>query len=148
VPLDAIKGKSAPFLRGGKPAKQKALTNGDEAQCGNDAAHECPVRGSCDSERCAVRGQAASADDVDAVDGLAAELAQSFPFSRAKFRATCPAVLATDGACLLVAVMARSTWVTCSASSTRPFTRTGRWPGLRRSLSAAPTAAAAPAGPS
>jgi hypothetical protein len=30
VPLDAIKAKSAPFLRGGKPAKQKALTNGDD----------------------------------------------------------------------------------------------------------------------
>jgi group II intron reverse transcriptase/maturase len=30
VPLDVIKAKSAPFLRGGKPAKQKALTNGDD----------------------------------------------------------------------------------------------------------------------
>jgi group II intron reverse transcriptase/maturase len=30
VPLDVIKAKSAPYLRGGKPAKQKALTNGDD----------------------------------------------------------------------------------------------------------------------
>jgi group II intron reverse transcriptase/maturase len=30
VPLDVIKAKSVPFLRGGKPAKQKALTNGDD----------------------------------------------------------------------------------------------------------------------
>jgi group II intron reverse transcriptase/maturase len=30
VPLDVIKAKSAPFLRRGKPAKQKALTNGDD----------------------------------------------------------------------------------------------------------------------
>jgi group II intron reverse transcriptase/maturase len=30
LPLDVIKAKSAPFLRGGKPAKQKALTNGDD----------------------------------------------------------------------------------------------------------------------
>jgi GNAT superfamily N-acetyltransferase len=52
--------------------------------------------------RCEVRP--ASAEDADAVAGLAAELAQSFPFSRGKFRAAYPAVLATDGACLLVAV--------------------------------------------
>jgi group II intron reverse transcriptase/maturase len=30
VPLDAIKAKSAPYLRRGKPAKQKALTNGSD----------------------------------------------------------------------------------------------------------------------
>jgi group II intron reverse transcriptase/maturase len=30
VPLGVIKAKSAPYLRGGKPAKQKALTNGDD----------------------------------------------------------------------------------------------------------------------
>jgi len=30
VPRDVIKAKSAPFLRGGEPAKQKALTNGDD----------------------------------------------------------------------------------------------------------------------
>jgi group II intron reverse transcriptase/maturase len=30
VPLDVIKAKSAPYLRRGKPAKQKALTNGDD----------------------------------------------------------------------------------------------------------------------
>jgi group II intron reverse transcriptase/maturase len=30
VPRDVIKAKSAPFLRRGKPAKQKALTNGDD----------------------------------------------------------------------------------------------------------------------
>ena len=30
VPLDVIKAKSAPFLHGGKPAKQAALTNGDD----------------------------------------------------------------------------------------------------------------------
>ncbi len=30
VPLDVIKAKSAPYLQRGKPAKQKALTNGDD----------------------------------------------------------------------------------------------------------------------
>jgi hypothetical protein len=30
VPLDVIKAKSAPYLRRGQPAKQKALTNGDD----------------------------------------------------------------------------------------------------------------------
>jgi hypothetical protein len=30
VPLDVIKAKCAPYMQGGKPAKQKALTNGDD----------------------------------------------------------------------------------------------------------------------
>lgn len=46
----------------------------------------------------------ASADDADAVAGLAAELAQSFEFSREKFRQNYPALLAADDACLLLAV--------------------------------------------
>ena len=46
----------------------------------------------------------ASADDADAVAGLAAELAQSFEFSREKFRENYPALLAADGACLLLAM--------------------------------------------
>jgi GNAT superfamily N-acetyltransferase len=46
----------------------------------------------------------AGAGDADGVAGLAAELAQSFPFSREKFRANYPALLAADDACLLLAV--------------------------------------------
>ena len=46
----------------------------------------------------------ASADDADAVAGLAAELAQSFEFSREQFRENYPALLAADGACLLLAM--------------------------------------------
>jgi GNAT superfamily N-acetyltransferase len=46
----------------------------------------------------------ASADDRDGVAGLAAELAMSFTFSPEKFRVSYPALLAEDGACLLVAV--------------------------------------------
>ena len=42
--------------------------------------------------------------DVDGVAGLASELAQSFTFSRERFLAAYPALLADDGACLLVAV--------------------------------------------
>ncbi|MDR0344775.1 MAG: GNAT family N-acetyltransferase [Nocardiopsaceae bacterium] len=48
----------------------------------------------------------AGADDADGVAGLAGELAQSFPFSRTRFQAAYPALLADDGACLLVAVHA------------------------------------------
>jgi hypothetical protein len=46
----------------------------------------------------------ASAEDADGVAGLAAELAQSFAFSREKFLASYPALLADDSACVLVAV--------------------------------------------
>jgi GNAT superfamily N-acetyltransferase len=46
----------------------------------------------------------ANADDADAVAGLAAELAQSFEFSREQFRENYPALLAADGACLLLAM--------------------------------------------
>ena len=46
----------------------------------------------------------ASSDDADAVAGLAAELAQSFEFSREQFRENYPALLAADGACLLLAM--------------------------------------------
>ena len=46
----------------------------------------------------------ASADDADAVAGLAAELAQSFEFSREQFRENYSALLAADDACLLLAV--------------------------------------------
>jgi GNAT superfamily N-acetyltransferase len=52
--------------------------------------------------RCQIRR--AHGGDADAVAGLAAELAQSFAFSPGKFRLTYPALLATDSACLLVAV--------------------------------------------
>jgi GNAT superfamily N-acetyltransferase len=45
----------------------------------------------------------ATADDGDAVADLAAELAQSFTFSRARFHLSYPALLAADSACLLVA---------------------------------------------
>ena len=46
----------------------------------------------------------ATADDADAVAGLAGGLAQSFAFSRASFAAHYPALLAAGHACLLVAV--------------------------------------------
>lgn len=50
-----------------------------------------------------MRIRQAGAGDADDIAGLAAELAQSFPFSPEKFRASYPALLGTDGACLLVA---------------------------------------------
>jgi len=46
----------------------------------------------------------ATAADADAVAGLAEGLAQSFAFSPASFDAHYPALLATEHACLLVAV--------------------------------------------
>jgi GNAT superfamily N-acetyltransferase len=46
----------------------------------------------------------ADAGDVNGVAGLAGELAQSFTFSRKRFQAAYPALLADDGACLLLAV--------------------------------------------
>jgi GNAT superfamily N-acetyltransferase len=46
----------------------------------------------------------AGAGDADAVGALAAELALSFEFSREKFAVTYPALLAADGACVLLAV--------------------------------------------
>jgi GNAT superfamily N-acetyltransferase len=52
--------------------------------------------------RCQVR--AAGADDAEAVAELAAGLAQSFAFSASSFRLSYPALLAADGACLLLAV--------------------------------------------
>jgi GNAT superfamily N-acetyltransferase len=55
--------------------------------------------------RCEIRR--ANADDGGAVADLAAELAQSFAFSRAQFDLSYPALLAADGACLLVAADGR-----------------------------------------
>ena len=46
----------------------------------------------------------AGVGDADGVAVLAAELAQSFPFSAESFRVSYPALLADDGACLLLAV--------------------------------------------
>lgn len=46
----------------------------------------------------------ADAGDAEAVAGLAGELAQSFPFAADAFRVSYPALLAEEGACLLVAV--------------------------------------------
>jgi GNAT superfamily N-acetyltransferase len=46
----------------------------------------------------------AGAGDADDVARLAAELAMSFEFSEARFREHYPALLAEDGACLLLAV--------------------------------------------
>jgi GNAT superfamily N-acetyltransferase len=46
----------------------------------------------------------ARAGDIGAVEALAAELALSFEFSPERFRASYPALLAADGACLLLAV--------------------------------------------
>jgi GNAT superfamily N-acetyltransferase len=50
-----------------------------------------------------LRIRPATAADAGAVAGLAAELAQSFAFSRASFDASYPALLAAGHACLLVA---------------------------------------------
>jgi GNAT superfamily N-acetyltransferase len=50
-----------------------------------------------------VRVRAAAAGDAGAVAVLAEELAQSFPFRRADFDASFPALLAGAGSCLLVA---------------------------------------------
>jgi GNAT superfamily N-acetyltransferase len=52
--------------------------------------------------RCQIRS--ATAADADAVAGLAAELAQSFTFSRSGFERSYPALLAAADACLLLAV--------------------------------------------
>jgi GNAT superfamily N-acetyltransferase len=46
----------------------------------------------------------AEVGDADGVSALAAELAQSFTFSLERFRASYPALLIADGACLLVAM--------------------------------------------
>jgi len=46
----------------------------------------------------------ADASDTAAVAELACELAQSFAFSRTRFDRSYPALLASDGACLLLAV--------------------------------------------
>jgi GNAT superfamily N-acetyltransferase len=46
----------------------------------------------------------AGAGDIDGVAGLAAELAMSFELSPERFRVSYPALLADDGACLLLAV--------------------------------------------
>jgi len=46
----------------------------------------------------------AGAGDIDEVAALAAELAMSFEFSPEQFRVSYPALLAADGACLLLAV--------------------------------------------
>jgi hypothetical protein len=46
----------------------------------------------------------AGAGDAEAVADLAAGLAQSFPFSRARFDLSYPALLADGDACLLLAV--------------------------------------------
>jgi len=51
----------------------------------------------------------ATADDADAVAGLAEGLAQSFAFSRPSFDAHYPALLAAGHACLLVAVTGTDT---------------------------------------
>jgi GNAT superfamily N-acetyltransferase len=52
--------------------------------------------------RCQVR--LADAADAETVADLAAGLAQSFAFSRSSFLLSYPALLAADGACLLLAV--------------------------------------------
>jgi GNAT superfamily N-acetyltransferase len=46
----------------------------------------------------------AAAGDADGVAALAAELALSFEFSAERFRVSYPALLAADGACLLLAM--------------------------------------------
>jgi GNAT superfamily N-acetyltransferase len=57
------------------------------------------------NEQCRIRP--ADLSDAEAVADLAAGLAQSFAFSRADFDRSYPALIAADGACLLLAVNAR-----------------------------------------
>ncbi len=61
----------------------------------------------------------ARAGDADDVARLAAALAMSFEFSAARFRENYPALLAEDGACLLLAAerVARAS-ATCWGSAT------------------------------
>jgi GNAT superfamily N-acetyltransferase len=49
----------------------------------------------------------ADAGDIGGIAGLAGELAQSFALSRTRFQVTYPALLADDGACLLLAVQGK-----------------------------------------
>ena len=51
-----------------------------------------------------VQVRPAGPDDAGAVAGLAAELAQSFTFSRTAFLSSYPALVAADDACVLLAV--------------------------------------------
>jgi len=51
----------------------------------------------------------AVADDAEGVAGLAAEFAQSFAFDPERFRVSYPALLADDGACLLLAANGQKT---------------------------------------
>ncbi len=53
--------------------------------------------------RAPIRIRPAGRADAGTVASLAAALAQSFPFSRARFDLSYPAVLAADGTCLLLA---------------------------------------------
>jgi len=76
----------------------------------------------------------AEADDAEAVADLAAGLAQSFPFSRAGFGLSYPALLADGDACLLLAVDGEESLDTCWVSGTSPSTPTGRWAGWRRGM--------------
>jgi GNAT superfamily N-acetyltransferase len=57
-----------------------------------------------DDERERYLVRPAGAGDIDAVADLAAGLAQSFAFDPSRFRLSYPALLADDGACLLLAV--------------------------------------------
>jgi GNAT superfamily N-acetyltransferase len=56
-----------------------------------------------DDERGRYRVRPAEAGDLEAVADLAAGLAQSFTFDVSRFRRSYPALLAEDGACLLLA---------------------------------------------
>jgi hypothetical protein len=82
------------------------------------------------------------------VAALAAELAQSFAFSRERFEASYPALLASDGACLLLAVSGPEPAGYLLGFRHLTFYANGpvAWVS-RRSSCAARTAATASAGP-
>ena len=94
---------------------------------------------------CHVRG--AEASDAEAVADLAAGLARSFPFSRARFGLSYPALLADDDACLLLAVDGEVRLGYLVGFRHLTFYANGRWAGSKRSSSAARTAPAGSAGP-
>jgi GNAT superfamily N-acetyltransferase len=79
-------------LRPGGPGTGKTLREED---------HDMDAAGSATGWPGEIRP--ARAGDIDGVAALAAELALSFEFSAGQFRLSYPALLATDGACLLLA---------------------------------------------
>jgi hypothetical protein len=90
--------------------------------------------------------RAATAGDAAAVAGLAATPPLSFAFDGDAFRASYPALLADEGACLLLAVAGQGPAGYLLGFTRLTFYANGPSAGWRRSPCAAPTAAGASAG--